>query len=67
MSANKFMHFLIAFSCYFRFPLYSKGKEGTKFFYGTFLLNKDIAQVGFFLFLKNCAYNIQFAGRPQGF
>lgn len=28
-----------------KFPLYSKGKEGTKFFYGAFLLNKDIAQI----------------------
>ncbi|XP_068687348.1 UV radiation resistance-associated protein-like [Montipora foliosa] len=28
-----------------KFPLFSKGKEGTKFFYGTFLLNKNIAQI----------------------
>mgnify|MGYP000253017624 CR=1 FL=1 len=46
--SNMFTHFLIEFSRNFRFPLYSKGKEGTKFFYGAFLLNKDIAQVGLF-------------------
>lgn len=28
-----------------KFPLYNKGKEVAKFFYGTFLLNKNIAQI----------------------
>ena len=35
------------FFCYtfFRFPLHNRGKELAKFFYGIFLLNKNIAQV----------------------
>ena len=34
-------------SLLFRFPLYNKGKEKIQFYYGTFLLNKNIAQVKF--------------------
>ena len=34
-------------SLFFRFPLYNKGKEKIQFYYGTFLLNKNIAQVKF--------------------
>jgi len=30
-----------------QFPLYNKGKERIQFYYGTFLLNKNIAQVRF--------------------
>jgi hypothetical protein len=37
----------IMMPCVCSFPLYSKGQDKFQFSYGVFLLNKDIAQVGF--------------------
>ena len=49
------------FFCYtfFRFPLHNRGKELAKFFYGIFLLNKNIAQVESQFKCLYCANDLQ--------